>query len=264
MSGPQSQDHDISLTSEKSDRSRASTLDEPSQILDNFLKTRAQAPGPSTVLGKHGSTPKIFTLSLETIQSILRHFLVAPIPLILHPDASTPIAYHSHVQPSLLQVCHQFYHLGLPIIYAENTITTSTPATSYHFDAHLAELHGKHRQLIRKVKLEIDWADKLWAKFPLIASSLAEIRSLQKLEIFLVEKEVVCEGESGTSMCKCGMVRGSSRKGKAAEIMLKVEKKMFKELVLGFKALRVFRLKGFQDEMFAKGLENLVQGGGKS
>ena len=46
-----------------------------------------------------------------------------------------------------------------------------------------------------------------------------------------------------------------------AEITLKTEKKVFKELVEGLKALRVFRLEGYtRDEAFACGLEEFHNG----
>ena len=47
------------------------------------------------------------------------------------------------------------------------------------------------------------------------------------------------------------------------DVMLEIEKKMVRELVGGFKSLRCFRLEGFGDEEFARGLEELVRGGGR-
>ena len=40
--------------------------------------------------------------------------------------------------------------------------------------------------------------------------------------------------------------------------MLKSEKKVFKELIAGLKALRAFKLEGFPDDDFAKALEGMV------
>ena len=43
-----------------------------------------------------------------------------------------------------------------------------------------------------------------------------------------------------------------------ADITLAAEKKMIRELVMGYKALKVFRLEGFRDEGFAKALQEAV------
>ena len=43
--------------------------------------------------------------------------------------------------------------------------------------------------MIRNVKLEIDWGDRLWAKFPLVARALWELKGLVGVEIVVVEGE---------------------------------------------------------------------------
>ena len=45
--------------------------------------------------------------------------------------------------------------------------------------------------MIRSVRLEIDWGDRLWAKFPLVARALGELKGLQRLEIVIVVVVVV-------------------------------------------------------------------------
>ena len=106
------------------------------------------------------------------------------------------------------------------------------------------------------MRLEINWAEGLWAKFPLVGSRLEELRRLRRLEIVILpgtgpQDGRHCEDGSGAG-------RGWKREGQVAEMMLKAEKKMFEGLVEGMKALRYFRLEAFADEEFAKELEGRV------
>lgn len=139
----------------------------------------------------------ILNLPLSIIRQILRYLLTSPSPLILRPDSSI-IASRGHrtcVEPSVLQVGRVFHNVGLPILYGENTLTTSSPATSFDFDDCLLSLRGSKRQLITSVRLEIDWADGLWAKFPLVSRALGELRGLRKVEIGIVGVGVEEEGK---------------------------------------------------------------------
>lgn len=56
--------------------------------------------------------------------------------------------------------------------------------------------------MITDIKLEIDWADKLWAKFPLVARALVELKGLLKLEIAIVGKEEMVEKKRTASIEK--------------------------------------------------------------
>lgn len=151
------------------------------------------------------------------------------------------------------------HNAALPILYGENTITASSPSTSYEFDAQLAALPGKQRQCIRYIRLEIDWGDQLWAKFPLVARYLGEIRGLKVLEIVILERE---ESDEDVGMAVEGPgVGGWKRDGVAAKTMLKAEKRMFMNLIKGLQALQKFRLVGFRDKDFARRLEEWVEGG---
>lgn len=141
--------------------------------------------------------------------------------------------------------------------------------------------------MITKIRLEIDWADRLWAKFPLLARALGELKRLQKLEIVIVEKEEM-EGERRTALIEKdanlsimitygqaspGKYRTASphapatdrahrpvkREGPVADVMLKAEMKMLRDLVSGVKTLKDFRLIGFRHEVFAWCLEERVR-----
>ncbi|KAL2050719.1 hypothetical protein ABVK25_008957 [Lepraria finkii] len=127
-------------------------------------------------------------LPLKVIKDILRHLLLSPNPLILHRDAYTPANYRSQLQPSVLRVYQLFNHVGCPLLYG-NTLPSSTPSTSINFDAHISNLSGRNRLLITKVRLDIDWAEQLWSKFPLIARYLGELKSLKELWIVIINGE---------------------------------------------------------------------------
>ncbi len=105
------------------------------------------------------SSPKTHILSLpvQVLQRILSHLLVSPSPLLLHRDASTPSTYCTSLTTNIILVNHQLYHTSLPLLYGSNTFTTSSPATSHDFDAHLARVPGRNKCLIRNIALEIDW-----------------------------------------------------------------------------------------------------------
>ena len=219
-----------------------------SQLLETFLRacTVRVCQHPLINLTNHTMPLHLDLLPLEVLQQCFRLLLVVyDQALILCPDSSTPPAYRTYLQPSLLRVCRRFYQTGLPLLYGENTFSTSSPATSIDFDVHLSSLPGKNRQLITKVVLKIDWATQLWARFPLIARQIAELKSLRQLEIIIADN-----GDPKHLRYP--------RDGPYGAVMLKSEKKAFKELIAGLKGLRVFKLEGFPDDDFAKALENMV------
>ncbi|KAL9006171.1 MAG: hypothetical protein Q9188_001050, partial [Gyalolechia gomerana] len=166
---------------------------------------------------------------------------------------------------SILVVNRQLYHNSLPILYGKNTFTTSSPATSYDFDAHLLSIPGRCRQMITKVVLEISWGAQLWMKFPLVAARVGELKGLKELRLEIVDKgedeqgEVVKDKGDGERMAEMVV----KREGKAAAAMLKAEKRVLRELVMGLKGLRFFELQGFEDEVFARGLEDWVRYAGR-
>ena len=141
--------------------------------------------------------------------------------------------------------------------------------------------------MITDIKLEIDWADQLWAKLPLLSRALGELKGLSKLDIVIVETETMAEekrtasiekdtrlnimityghaplGQDGTDHQRAlstdrtdGPVK---REGPMADVMLKAEMKMLRELVAGIKGLKDFRLVGFRHEVFAWCLEEHVR-----
>ena len=218
------------------------------QLLEAFLTacTVRVCQHPVVSLNGHSMPLHLDILPLEVLQQCFRLLLVAyDHALILCRDDSTPSAYRTYLQPSLLRVCRRFYQTGLPLLYSENTFTTSSPATSVDFDAHLSSLPGKNRQFITSIALKIDWGAQLWAKFPLIARQIVELKTLRQLRIIVI---------AGNDHKPAPYARN----GLYGTAILKSEKKVFKELIAGLKALRVFRLEGFSDADFAKALESMV------
>ena len=202
----------------------------------------------------------VTTLPLNLLKLILRSLLVSSdaLPLDIQPRKPSRKAY-TPVRTDLLRVCRLFFFTGLPILYGENIITASQ---SYAFDAHLLTLPPRNRQMITKIRLEIDWADHLWARFPLIALQLSHLRQLQKLEIFIVDRKkpediagLMDMDPNQAGIVRHGPGKGTKREGNLADAMLKAEKKMLKDMVEGLSSLRVFKLKGFRDPVFAEKLE---------
>ncbi|CAF9940301.1 MAG: hypothetical protein ALECFALPRED_008508 [Alectoria fallacina] len=277
---------------EKQIERNISSEEENSQLFSAFLASCTGATPTRLVLANavplNTFNSTILTLGLNIIKKILRNLLTSPNPLILpHGFINILQAYRTYVQPNVIQVCKVFHNIGVRILYGENTLTTSSPATSFDFDEILLSLPGSKRQMIRNVKLEIDWADQLWVKFPLVARALGELKGLQKLEIIIVEKgkmveekrtasietdanlnQMITYGQTLPGKDRTARQRapatdrvGSrvSREGPVADVMLKAEMKMLRDLVTGFKGLKEFRLVGFRHEVFAWCLEEHVR-----
>ena len=216
----------------------------PKEVDTLAIKLAQREPSIGSI-HPHMADSSIGNLPISVLSRILEHLLVSDQPLVLGTDASRSENQRSHVYPEVLASCRLFYHVGMPLLYGSNTMTTSTAADSKDFDKHLLNLPGRYRQLIKHVKLQIDWADELWARFPLIARVLGEIVGLKSLEILIF-----------------GPAR---RQGAGADMMLRVEEKCFVDLVMGdLKALKKFKLEGFDNKAFAKTLEAWVSSGGKS
>ena len=279
-------------TRETETKLTVSSKEENSQLLNAFLEscTRTAPTHLASVDAApfNASNSTILTLPLNIIKKVLRNLLTSPSPLILQRDTiNVPKWYRTYVDPNVLLVCKVFHDTGVQILYGENTLTALSPATSFDFDEHILSLLGSKRQMITDVKLEIDWADQLWAKFPLVARALGELKGLQKLEIAIVEKEKMVEQKGAaliekdanrkilithgqTSPCKHSTAHQRSlatdrtnvrmkREGHVADAMLKAEMKMLHDLVTGIKGLKDFRLTGFRHEVFAWCLEERVR-----
>ena len=280
-------------------RTKMSEKEMNSQLLDNFLKSCRETPfthlAPENTVRLSTINVTIINLPVQIIKKILRNLLISPHALILHPDPiTTKQSYRTHVEPDVLRVCKVLHNIGVPILYGENTLTASSPAASFDFDAHLLSLPGGKRQMIGNVVLEIDWADGLWAKFPLVASALGELKGLRGLELVIVERGRMMEVEGNRTVeierdvdlkirltydqnspsekgrtvhhrCRPATDRADCRRGNRegplADAMLKAEMKMLEDLVCGFKGLKHFRLIGYRDRVFAERLEERVRVG---
>ena len=120
------------------------------------------------------------------LKTVLGLLLISTKPLVLAVDEDTPV--FNGLELAILRSSHYLSTIGTEVLYGCNDFTTSSPATSFDFDKDLLKLPGKNLQQIRHIQLEIDWADKLWAKFPLIAGVLGSIRGLKSLKITMVPK----------------------------------------------------------------------------
>ncbi|KAM0804055.1 hypothetical protein BDR22DRAFT_960200 [Usnea florida] len=279
-------------TLEMQTKHTVSSKEESSQLLNAFLEsgTRTAPIHLASVNAAPFNPPNstILTLPLDIIKKILRNLLTSPSPLILQRDIiNMPNGYRTYVESNVLLVCKIFHNTGVPILYGENTLTAPSPATSFDFDEHILSLPGSKRQMITNIKLEIDWADQLWSKFPLVARALGELKGLQKLEIAIVEKEktveqkragLIADVPNRKTMITHGQISHRKlstahhcisatdrtnvrmkREGQVADAMLKAEMKMLHDLVTGIKGLKDFRLTGFRHEVFAWCLEERVR-----
>lgn len=250
--GARGKDRNFEMNLGKELPDQASSLSPDSRaMVSQGSGTVNTTPKPAIMLQKDSRLFKILSLPLDIQKEVFRHLLVSPEPLLLCRDPSTPDTYRTQIEPEILQASKHCYQIGKPILYGENTLTASSPATSYNFDRHIFAIPGKNRKLITSVTLYIDWADKLWAKFPLVARALEELPP-KKLVIIMVRKEE--NGEKGKE-------RAAPREGAAAGVILNAERKVLKELVKGMATLKVFRLEGFVDKGFVEMLEGLVAGG---
>lgn len=207
-------------------------------------------------------------IPLPIITHILGYLLIFSQPLVLARDASTTQGHNNNNIDSLsvLRTCQLFYQIGMPLLYGMNIITATSPATSHDFDAHLATIPVKNRRLIMNIKLEIDWANELWKKFPLIAQQLGQL-PLKQLVIILSYKDkrlqqqrsALADREANPQLSLSGKdVKKLKQNWMIADAKLKAEKKMLKTLVEDFRTLKVFRLEGFRDQAFADLLRGLV------
>ena len=163
---------------------KASTFD-----LDSFDFSKAMAQ--LAFKNTHATMPSnpsdhFSRLPKDVLKKVLGLLLISTKPLALGVDGDMPV--FNGLELAILRSSHYVYTMGTEILYGCNDLTTSSPATSFDFDKNLLKLPGKNLQLIRHIQLEIDWADKLWAKFPLIASVLGSIRGLKSLKITMVPK----------------------------------------------------------------------------
>ena len=165
-------------------RNKASSFDldsfDFSKAMEQLAFKNTNASMPSNPADRFSRLPK------DILKKVLGLLLTSTKPLVLGVDEDTPVS--NGLELAILQSSHYVSMIGAEILYGCNDFTTSSPATSFDFDKDLLQLPGKNLQLIRHIQLEIDWADKLWAKFPLIASVVGSIRGLKSLKITMVPK----------------------------------------------------------------------------
>ncbi len=211
--------------------------------------------------------PLLTSLPLSILNRILRLvFVPHPYhPLVLPREPGFGVETFEHITAvvSVLQTCKVIYQVGKVILYGENTFTTITPCTTYHLDWTLSRMPIWQQHLITSLSLQIDWADELWTKFPLIAVALHELKKIERLEIFIVSttppmtRNMLSHRRYIRELQEEQREKAKryNRQGTAAEAMLTAEKKTLKDLVCTMRSLRVFRLVGFADEEFARRLE---------
>lgn len=153
----------------------------------DFSKAMAQLAFKNTNATMPSNPSDLFSrLPKHVLKKVLGLLLISTKPLVLGVDEDAPVS--DGLELAILRSSHYVYTIATEILYGCNNFTASSPATSFDFDKDLLQLPGKNLQLIRHIRLEIDWADKLWAKFPLIASVLGSIRGLKSLKIIMVPK----------------------------------------------------------------------------
>lgn len=99
----------------------------------------------------------------------------------------------------------------------------------------------------------------------MVARALSELRSLQFVMLTTSEQDetgnkLVREGNSSSRLINEGCAKGWKGESATAELMLKAEKRILKNVVGCLYCLKVFQLEGFDDEVLARTLEYLVRG----
>ena len=203
---------------------------------------------------------------MEVVRRILHFLLSSDHPVILGVDDRRPTDYSSGLTRSVLRCCRYIYTVGIEVLYGRNTFTTSSAASSAEFDRQVHGLASRILQLIRHVKLEIDWIDELWSKLPLLASALGRMQGLKSLDITILSKtqSIVPGGRTKGLALRPMESRSAFIPGQMEEAILQTEKRVLKNLVLELRALRIFRLRGFVDRKFATDLEKWVANGRRS
>ena len=222
------------------------------------------------ILAIHSGAPLsldcLSKLPREVLRRILHFLLVSNEPIILWIDDEKQVDSSSGLNPSVLRCCHYIYTVGIEVLYGRNTFTTSSPATSAEFDKQILRLPSRILQLIRLVKLEIDWIDELWSKLPLLASALKRIQGLKSLDITIITnmQRTTTGGRIKGLASRPTESRSTSVQGQMEDAILNAEKRVLKNLVLELRALRKFRLRGFVDQQFATDLEKWIANGRRS
>lgn len=150
----------------------------------DFSKAMAELAVKKNATMPFNPSDLLSRLPKDILNTILGALLISTEPLVLEADKDTPVS--NGLELAILRSSRYIYTISAEILYGCNEFTTSSPATSFDFDKDLLHLPGKNLQLIRHIQLAIDWADKLWAKFPLIATVLGSIRGLKSLKITMV------------------------------------------------------------------------------
>lgn len=228
---------------------------------------------PATQQSDHSICPML-NLPLTIIHRILREVLIPdPSHLQIIPVTSKEVQdFRQTIHDlSVFRTCRLLRYASKGLYFRENIFTTSSPSTSSELHNGIRNLSVEVRALITKLSFKIDWADELWIKFPLVASALLLLTRLSRLDIHFVRKRNVSAVNEGDSTLKEDIremkrrdTRVFARNGGMAQIILKAEKKMFTDLALGLKGLKVLSLVGFADEDFARKLELAVSRKGAS
>ena len=224
---------------------------------------------PSTQQSDHSICPML-NLPLTTTHKILHKVLIPDHShLQIIPVTSKEVqSFRKTIRDlSVFRTCRLLQYASKSLYFGENIFITSSPSTSSERRNGIRYLSGEVRTLITKLSLKLDWADELWIRFPLVASSLLLLVRLSWLEIYFVRTHVSLVDEGNFTLNKEESqeitrrdARGFAREGEMAQIILKAEKKMFTDVVLRLKALKMIRLVGFADEDFARKLELTVGG----
>ena len=205
---------------------------------------------PGRLSSRRDST--LLKLPLEILRLVLMHVLCFPQPLAIgirtqRTKVTPRPTANASISISIVLTCKLVYHEGLAVFYSQNTFTTSNPSISKDFGFVLENVPVRNRQLIRRVHLDIDWGDELWAHLPLVARALKEMSLLRELHLHITTRPQTLDRHDAS---RFNLLRQCE--------ILKAECKILKDMIRDLKALRIFRLVGFVDAIFAKKLEGVV------
>ena len=152
------------------------------------------------------------------------------------------LPYGKRLEPAILRTSQTLYHFGIPILYGENNITVFDHSSAKNPSCTLERITPRNQQLIRKLTVIFRGSNDLWADLALIASNTSNITLLKELNVHFY----------------LGVLDMTKQTGKE-EVILKVARKILRDLVESLRVLKKLRITGFGDEIFAGKLEHWVK-----
>ena len=200
-------------------------------------------------------SPAIQKFPNEILRNVFRYLLVSSVNI-------APIMNKKReIHPNVLLTCKQFYHIGWPILYSENTfieiLTDDPKPVKSIFDL----MPTRGILMITKLAFLITDEEYRLDGLSLLAKRIQILTKLRLLWIFLPEHMdplIYDRATVGEQHDKRVAVLRSKRVRFEKQSIIEMDKKALKDMVWRLKSLKGFWLVGFEDGDWAKKLERAV------